>query len=82
MDLFPFSVTLFPNIGQEVTWNLNGLSIDKEEILVLFPMSGFFSPNWSGNSIPEGIYSHDEVRQPSLYFKDSESVFEYITNAD
>ena len=38
MDLFPFSVALFPNIVLAVVWNFNCLSIDKEEIFVLFPI--------------------------------------------
>ena len=30
-------------------------------------MMVWFCPNWSGRNIPQGIYSHDEVRQPGLY---------------
>ena len=28
---------------------------------------------------PEGVYSQDKVRQPGLYFKGSEGVFEYLS---
>ena len=38
MDLFPFSVILFPNFGQAVIQNFHCLSIDKKEIFVLFPV--------------------------------------------
>ena len=38
MDLFPFSVVLFPNFGQSVIQNRNCLSIDKKDIFVLFPV--------------------------------------------
>ena len=37
MDLFPFFVALFHIFGQAVIKNFNCLSIDKEEIFVLFP---------------------------------------------
>ena len=34
-----------------------------------------FCPNCSGSSVSKAIHSHDKVRQPCLYFKDSEGVF-------
>ena len=36
---------------------------------------GYFCPNRPGKESPEGIYSHEVVRQPCLYFKYSECVF-------
>ena len=36
---------------------------------------GCFCPNCSGSSVSKAIHSHDKVRQPCLYFKDSEGVF-------
>ena len=58
MDLFPFVVSLFPNVGQARIYNFNCLLLDKEEIFILFPMWGITSvrqldsrsdsyPSWS-----------------------------------
>ena len=38
MDVFPFFVVLFPNFSQAAIKKFNCLSIDKEEIFVLFPV--------------------------------------------
>ena len=51
MDLFPFSVALFPNIVQAVVWHFNCLSIDKEEIFVYIQYDRFFCPTWTGQAI-------------------------------
>ena len=50
----------------------------KKKVLFYSQCDWDFCPNWSGSSVPEAGYSHDEVRQPCLYFKDSEGVFCYL----
>ena len=47
MDLFPFAVALFPNLGRAFISNFNCHLIDKEEIIILFPI-------WQVTSIPTG----------------------------
>ena len=65
-----------PNLCQAVIWMFKCLSIDKEEITVLFPRwIGYFCPKWSGTKCPEEIYSQDEVKQPYLFVKFTEGVF-------
>ena len=74
-----FSVALFvciPNLSQADTWMFKCLSNSKEETAVFIPkIIDYFCPNWSGTKQPEGVHSHDEVRQPCWYFKCSEGVF-------
>ena len=35
----------------------------------------YFYPSWSGNRFCEEIHSHDDIRKPGFYLKDSEDVF-------
>ena len=37
-----------------------------------------FCPNCPGSSVSKAIHSHDKVRQPCLYSKDSEGVFKIL----
>ena len=72
------SLALFaciPTFGQAVIRIFNCLSIDKEEITASFTKLRLLLSKLVRLKYPEVIYSHEKVRQPCLYFKDSGGVF-------
>ena len=66
---------LFPIFVRQLVESATAYQLLKTKLLCFPKIRDFFCPRWPGTKYPEGMYSHDEVRQPCLYSKGSEGVF-------
>ena len=78
-DLIPnvlyFCLCLFPILVRQLFEIITACQLTKNTFTCDSQDTDFFCPNWSGIKYDEGIYSHNDVRQPCLYFKGIEDVF-------
>ena len=73
-----FPQLYFPILVRQSFWISIACQKIKMKVLFYSQCGSYFCPKWSGSSVPEAGHSHVEVRQPCLYFKDSEGVFLHL----